>query len=199
MALRLQAWLGVGRGGDVRVLLAEQSAQGRADARGNGFPFNKYSSTVKWEVVAETPDYLSLSAEQTSYTGGAHGNYGFDSLVWDKQRDRVLQVGEFFTSLAALEEVVGKDLCDLLNAERARRRGPTAAQDQATAGIAPSDTAASSSSLPWACISGISSRAMKGKVTKTVASTMPGTAKITFRSWSRSHSPHQPCRPKTST
>lgn len=123
----------------LRAQLAEQSAQGRADARGNGFPFNKYSSTVKWEVVAETPDYLSLSAEQTSYTGGAHGNYGFDSLVWDKQRDRVLQVGEFFTSLAALEEVVGEELCDKLNAERARRRGPTAAQDQATAGIAPDD------------------------------------------------------------
>lgn len=123
----------------LRAQLADQSAQGRADARSNGFPFNKYSSTVTWEVVAETPDYLSLSAELTSYTGGAHGNYGFDSLVWDKRRDRVLQVGEFFTSLAALEEVVGKDLCDLLNAERAKRRGPTAAEDQATAGIAPDD------------------------------------------------------------
>ncbi len=39
---------------------------------------------------------------------------------------------------------------------------------------APSDSAASSSSVPCACISGISSRATKGKVTKIVASTMPG-------------------------
>lgn len=123
----------------LRAQLAEQSAQGRADARGNGFPFNKYSTTVKWDVVAETPDYLSLSAQLTSYTGGAHGDYGFDSLVWDKRRNRELQVGEFFTSLAALEEVVGADLCEMLNAERARRRGPTAAEDQATAGIAPDD------------------------------------------------------------
>ncbi|MXO72774.1 DUF4163 domain-containing protein [Alteraurantiacibacter buctensis] len=123
----------------LRAQLAEQSAQGRADARSNGFPFNKYSSSVTWEVVAETPDYLSLSAELTSYTGGAHGNYGFDSLVWDKQGERVLQVGEFFTSLAALEEVVGEDLCDLLNAERAKRRGPDAAENQAIAGIEPDD------------------------------------------------------------
>src|SRR3989475_3473944 len=43
--------------------------------------------------------------------------------------------------------------------------------------VAPSTMAACSSSLPCACISGISSRAMKGKVTKMVASTMPGTAK----------------------
>lgn len=123
----------------LRAQLAEQSAQGRADARSNGFPFNKYSSSVTWEVVAETPDYLSLSAELTSYTGGAHGNYGFDSLVWDKQGERVLQVAEFFTSLAALEEVVGEELCDLLNAERAKRRGPDAAENQAIAGIEPDD------------------------------------------------------------
>ena len=44
--------------------------------------------------------------------------------------------------------------------------------------LAPSDSAVSSSSLPWVCISGISSRATNGKVTKVVASTMPGTAKM---------------------
>ena len=40
--------------------------------------------------------------------------------------------------------------------------------------LAPSDSAASSSSVPCSCISGISSRATNGKVTKMVASTMPG-------------------------
>ena len=45
-------------------------------------------------------------------------------------------------------------------------------------------SAASSSSVPCACISGISSRATKGKVTKIVASTMPGTAKMILMSWS---------------
>ena len=39
---------------------------------------------------------------------------------------------------------------------------------------APSMRAASSSSVPCSCISGISSRATNGKVTKMVASTMPG-------------------------
>ena len=62
---------------------------------------------------------------------------------------------------------------------------------------APSTTAASSSSRPWACITGMSSRATKGKVTKTVARTIPGTAKTTFRSWAASHGPSQPCRPKS--
>ncbi len=123
----------------LRAQLVEQSAQGRADARGNGFPFNKYSSAVAWEVVADTPAFLSLSAELTSYTGGAHGNYGFDSLVWDKSTGRVLQVGEFFTSIAALEEVVGTRLCDLLNAERAKRRGANASDELAATAAASDD------------------------------------------------------------
>ena len=42
--------------------------------------------------------------------------------------------------------------------------------------------AASSSLAPWSCISGISSRATNGKVTKMVASTMPGTAKMILMS-----------------
>ena len=63
----------------------------------------------------------------------------------------------------------------------------------------PSTFAASSCSWPCACISGISSRATNGTVTKTVARTMPGSAKMMRMSCSRSHSPNQPCRPKTST
>jgi ABC-type sulfate transport system permease subunit len=41
---------------------------------------------------------------------------------------------------------------------------------------APSEIAASSSCVPCSCIKGISARATNGKVTKVVASTMPGTA-----------------------
>ena len=41
--------------------------------------------------------------------------------------------------------------------------------------------------VPCACISGISSRATNGKVTKIVASTMPGTAKMILMSCAASH------------
>src|SRR5574343_1288298 len=64
---------------------------------------------------------------------------------------------------------------------------------------APSTTAASSSSRPCACSSGISSRATNGTVTNTVASTMPGTAKITLMSFSSSQGPTQPWLLNTST
>ena len=48
--------------------------------------------------------------------------------------------------------------------------------------LAPSVSAASSSSLPCACMTGSTSRATKGKVTNVVASTMPGTAKMMWMS-----------------
>src|SRR5579863_6630 len=65
--------------------------------------------------------------------------------------------------------------------------------------VAPSESAVSSSSLPCACITGMSSLAMNGNVTKMVASTMPGTANTT-RMWCiRRKPPNQPCEPNSST
>jgi hypothetical protein len=56
-------------------------------------------------------------------------------------------------------------------------------------GRAPRLTAATSSSAPIASMSGISSRATIGKVTKAVANTRPGKAKTIFTSCARSHGP----------
>lgn len=106
-----------------RDRLARNAAEGRSEARDNGFPFNSYSSETAWEVVADLPDWISLSAHLSSYTGGAHPNYGFDTLVWDKQSDAPLEPISFFTSPAALDGAIGEQLCDALNAERAERRG----------------------------------------------------------------------------
>src|ERR1700730_4348692 len=65
--------------------------------------------------------------------------------------------------------------------------------------LAPRDSAARSSSLPWDWSSGISSRATNGKVTKTVASTIPGTAKIILMFQALSRGPNQPRAPNSRT
>ena len=111
----------------VREGLARDSRQAREDARDNGFPFNKYSTGIGWSVVADTPRFLSLSAAISSYSGGAHGNAGFDALVWDKEAGRALEPGAFFASTDALDAAIGPRLCDLLQRERAVRRGGEAA------------------------------------------------------------------------
>lgn len=107
----------------VRADIATQSAAGREVAHDDGFPFNKYSSSTAWQVVADTPRFLSLSSAYESYSGGAHGNYGFGALVWDKEAGRALAPRDFFTSLDALDDVLEKVLCNKLNGERAKRRG----------------------------------------------------------------------------
>lgn len=81
------------------------------------------SFAKQWKVVADTPGYLSLSGAFSTYTGGAHGMYGLESLVWDKARQRALPGQALFRSAAALDSALGPRLCAALNAERAKRRG----------------------------------------------------------------------------
>ena len=64
---------------------------------------------------------------------------------------------------------------------------------------APSSAAASSCARPCASISGMTVLATKGKVTNTVASTMPGTAKMMWISRASSACPNQPLAPNSST
>ena len=106
-----------------RDALALSAARDKEEARDNGFPFNKYSSGTEWQVVADLPGWLSLSSEISTYTGGAHPNYGFDSMVWDEERNVPLEPIAFFASPGALDAVLGDELCKRLNEERAKRRG----------------------------------------------------------------------------
>ena len=105
-----------------REELARTSAAAWREARGEGFPYNKHSYTADWKVIAELPQWVSLSADIATYTGGAHGNYTVDSLVWDKAKEQAIDGIELFTSPAALEEALGDKFCEALNAEREKRR-----------------------------------------------------------------------------
>ena len=77
----------------------------------------------EWQVVADVPGYLSLSAKLYEYTGGAHGIYGKQSLIWDKEQGRALAGIELFNSPVALENALGANLCDALDRARERKRG----------------------------------------------------------------------------
>lgn len=84
---------------------------------------------LEWQVVADTPRFLSLSASFATYTGGAHGLYGRDSTVWDREAEEALSALQLFTSTPALEEALGEVACDALNAERGERRGAPVVPD----------------------------------------------------------------------
>lgn len=105
-----------------REELARESVEARREARDNGFPYNKHSYTAEWKVVAALPDWLSLSVDIATYTGGAHGNYTRESLVWDKEKERSMDGIDLFTNPAALEEALADRFCAALDREREKRR-----------------------------------------------------------------------------
>jgi hypothetical protein len=105
-----------------REELASESAAARREARQDGFPYNKHSYTAGWKVVTDLPAWLSLSADVATYTGGAHGNYTVESLVWDKENEQSMDPIELFTSPAALEEALGDRFCEALDRQREERR-----------------------------------------------------------------------------
>ena len=77
---------------------------------------------VNWLTVANLPRFLSLTIDEWSYTGGAHGNWGRGSLIWDKQASAKLAPIAMFTSKEAFDAVVQTPFCDKLDVERSKKR-----------------------------------------------------------------------------
>jgi hypothetical protein len=112
-----------------REELASDSIAARREAREDGFPYNKHSYMGEWKVVADLPDWLSLAANIATYSGGAHGNYTVESLVWDKEGERSMKAVDLFVSPQRLEEALGERYCKALEAERRDRRGDSYEED----------------------------------------------------------------------
>jgi hypothetical protein len=105
----------------LRRATAKESAQDRVAARQAGNPFRPHEATVAWQVVTDTPRFLSLSAKVYGYTGGAHGSPGFAALVWDKQAGVRRKPTDLFDT-AALERTGADAYCRAIDAERHKRR-----------------------------------------------------------------------------
>lgn len=95
----------------------------QAEAAKNGYPYRKHSSGATWQVVADLPRWLSLSAEMYEYSGGAHGMSFFDALLWDRENNMARTASDLFVSKAALSAAIREPFCAALDKERAKRRG----------------------------------------------------------------------------
>jgi hypothetical protein len=112
--------------GELAQARGEVAAQARAardEARKEGYPFNPHSSQTAWEVVADLPGWLSLSASTGGYAGGAHGNSGFAALLWDKAAGQRRAATDLFVSKRALTDAIVDPFCDQLDGQRAKKRG----------------------------------------------------------------------------
>ncbi len=96
----------------------EEKAQSDAD-----FEFRPHSRSLDWQIVAELPHWLSLSALASTYTGGAHPGYWFEAILWDKQANVERKPLDLFASKQALSAVIRKPFCDAIDSQRAHKRG----------------------------------------------------------------------------
>ena len=106
-----------------RTELISDSKEGQEDARKNGYPFNAYSHSIEWQVVTDMPAWLSMSTLVGYFSGGAHPNYGYEALLWDKIAGLGRQPTDLFTSKAALAAAIRDPFCKELEKERAKKRG----------------------------------------------------------------------------
>ncbi|MDC0887410.1 DUF4163 domain-containing protein, partial [Altererythrobacter sp.] len=119
--------------------LIKLAREGRSDAKENGFPYNAYASGTVWEVVADTPRFLSLSASNYSYTGGTHPNTNATALVWDRESGKALEALAVFTSAEAFNQAISEPYCAQLNKERTKRREGYDENDSSSECPPPSD------------------------------------------------------------
>lgn len=103
--------------------LVKEATADKAEAEKAGFPYRAYSRGFDWKVVTETPGWLSLSSMVSTYTGGAHPNYWFDEILWDKAANRQREPLELFTSKEALSKAIRPEFCRQIDAQRAEKRG----------------------------------------------------------------------------
>ncbi|MBA4043983.1 MAG: hypothetical protein C0471_06130 [Erythrobacter sp.] len=115
------------------TVLSEQKAEWQsalAELAGEDCTACKSMSLQKsWAVVTDLPRFLSLSAEIYFYTGGAHGNSGYDALVWDREAKAALTPEAMFRSEAALQDALGDAWCKALRAEKQKRMGEDFSDD----------------------------------------------------------------------
>ena len=110
---------------EARSKLKAEASEGQKSAKANGFPYHPYTHSVEWKVVTDLPTWLSLLTLVGYYSGGAHPNYGFDTLLWDRIAGKRRAPVDLFASKAALAGAIRSAFCQELDRQRAKKRsGP---------------------------------------------------------------------------
>ncbi|MDM7957083.1 DUF4163 domain-containing protein [Blastomonas sp.] len=100
-----------------------QTAEAQKDAADNGYPFNPHMLGVAWKVTGETEQVLAMVAEISSYSGGAHGNTGYEALIWDKATNQRVELAALFNDWGGTLEPLRERYCAALTGERRQKRG----------------------------------------------------------------------------
>jgi hypothetical protein len=106
-----------------RTELVAGAEEDKAFRDDKGFDFNGFMSTTDYRTAGQSAVLLSLSIESGTYTGGAHGNYGVGSLLWDRAAAREIKPANLFAEPANMDRLLTQRWCDALNKAREEKRG----------------------------------------------------------------------------
>ena len=81
-----------------------------------------YMHSTAIETAGQSARLLSLEIATASYTGGAHGNYGYGSLLWDRRLNHEISFDDLFIRKAGFSKLTRVSYCKALDAERLKRR-----------------------------------------------------------------------------
>lgn len=112
--------------------LKQFSEGAQADLSEAGGGTTPYEKTIAYQSGAETARLASLARTDTEFTGGAHPNTSFQSVIWDKSGKKQLGFADLFRAGANLAPL-DKALCDAANAAK-QARSPGAERAQADGG-----------------------------------------------------------------
>ncbi|WP_158274586.1 DUF3298 and DUF4163 domain-containing protein [Sphingosinicella humi] len=103
---------------------AEALGMAREDraARPPEAPFHGHYLAKEWKSYGDTPHLLSLAAQVATFTGGAHGNTLFDSILWDRTLGRAIKPADLFTDPAVAFATISGAYCAALDRERVEKR-----------------------------------------------------------------------------
>lgn len=118
-----------GRMAEARSRLASSASDDEKSAKKDGYPYHAHSYGAQWQQVADLPGWLSLSSEFYTYSGGAHGMSGFESLLWDRRAQTARRPRDLFTGADELRAAIRTPFCDALDKQRADRRGEPVRRD----------------------------------------------------------------------
>ena len=97
---------------------------------GDDSPANNLESQADWKVKSETDRLIVLVSSNYVYTGGAHGMFWSDAIIWDKKTQAEVNFLDLFVDKDATKKAMMPAYCAMLDAERLALRGePTSKED----------------------------------------------------------------------
>lgn len=83
--------------------------------------FGHYYS-MTWSNAGQSARLLSLEGAWETYTGGAHPAHGSRTLLWDRSKNRAIDVSSLFVKSTSFPALTRATYCKALDEERAQRR-----------------------------------------------------------------------------